>query len=64
MNRTAAGILVAAIAPYAGDSAGMTAAQSDHKVLDLALERGYGSDLAQYYKKVKSWGVQVEIGSF
>ncbi len=38
------------------------------KVLQLPVtlwgQRGYGSDLAQYYKKVTSWGVQAEIGSF
>jgi hypothetical protein len=27
-------------------------------------QTGYGSDLAQYYKKVYSWGVEAEIGSF
>ncbi len=32
--------------------------------LTLWGQRGYGSDLAQYYKKVTSWGVQLEIGSF
>lgn len=25
---------------------------------------GYGSDLAQYYRKVTSWGVELDIGSF
>jgi len=38
------------------------------KILQLPVtlwgQRGYGSDLAQYYKKVASWGVQAEIGSF
>lgn len=38
------------------------------KVWDLPLmiwgQSGYGSDLAQYYKKVESVGVAVEIGSF
>ncbi|MBI5429183.1 MAG: phospholipase A [Nitrosomonadales bacterium] len=27
-------------------------------------QTGYGSDLAQYYKKTASWGVEMEIGSF
>jgi two-component system sensor histidine kinase UhpB len=38
------------------------------KVLQLPLtiwtQRGYNSDLAQYYKRVNSYGIQVEIGSF
>ncbi len=38
------------------------------KVLQLPMtvwwQRGYNSDLAQYYKKVTSYGVQAEIGSF
>ena len=38
------------------------------KVLQLPIvawgQIGYNSDLAQYYKKVNSWGVEVEIGSF
>ena len=32
--------------------------------LGIWVQRGYGSDLAQYYKTVTSWGLQVEIGSF
>jgi hypothetical protein len=38
------------------------------KVLKLPVtlwgQYGYGSDLAQYYKKVSSWGLELEIGSF
>jgi hypothetical protein len=38
------------------------------KVMQLPVtlwgQTGYGSDLAQYYKKVSSWGIEVEIGSF
>jgi hypothetical protein len=38
------------------------------KVLQLPMsvwwQTGYNSDLAQYYKQVDSYGVQVEIGSF
>jgi outer membrane phospholipase A len=38
------------------------------KVMQLPVtlwgQTGYGSDLAQYYKKVSSWGIQAEIGSF
>jgi hypothetical protein len=38
------------------------------KVLQLPLtlwgQTGYNSDLAQYYKKVNSYGIQMEIGSF
>jgi hypothetical protein len=38
------------------------------KVLQLPMsvwwQTGYNSDLAQYYKKVDSYGIQVEIGSF
>ena len=38
------------------------------KVLQLPLnlwtQTGYGSDLAQYYKKVSSVGIEVQIGSF
>ena len=38
------------------------------KVMQLPVtlrgQTGYGSDLAQYYKKVSSWGKQAEIGSF
>jgi outer membrane phospholipase A len=32
--------------------------------MTLWVQTGYGSDLAQYYKKVTSVGIQVEIGSF
>lgn len=32
--------------------------------ITLWVQAGYGSDLAQYYKKVSSLGIQVEIGSF
>ncbi len=38
------------------------------KVMQLPVtlwgQTGYGSDLAQYYKKVSSWGIQAEIGGF
>jgi hypothetical protein len=38
------------------------------KVMQLPLnlwgQTGYNSDLAQYYKKVTSWGIEVQIGSF
>lgn len=38
------------------------------KVLQLPLtfwtQRGYNSDLAQYFKRVNSYGIQVEIGSY
>lgn len=38
------------------------------KVLQLPLtlwaQTGYGSDLAQYYKDVNSYGIEVDIGSF
>jgi hypothetical protein len=37
------------------------------KVLQLPVtlwgQTGYNSDLAQYYKKVNSYGIQMEIGS-
>ena len=32
--------------------------------LTVWARRGYGSDLAQYYKKVTSYGIELEIGSF
>jgi len=32
--------------------------------LNLWTQRGYNSDLAQYYKKVTSWGIEMQIGSF
>jgi hypothetical protein len=32
--------------------------------LTLWRQTGYNSDLAMYYKKVRSYGVQIEIGSF
>lgn len=32
--------------------------------LNLWVQEGYGSDLAQYYKKVTSWGIEVQVGSF
>jgi len=32
--------------------------------LNLWAQKGYNSDLAQYYKKVTSWGIEVQIGSF
>jgi len=35
-----------------------------HLPLTVWGQTGYGSDLAQYYKKVSSLGFQVEIGSF
>ena len=28
------------------------------------VQKGYGSDLAQYYKKVSSWGIEVQLGSY
>ena len=38
------------------------------RFIDLPItfwrQMGYGSDLAQYYKKVQSVGIEVEIGSF
>jgi hypothetical protein len=38
------------------------------RILNLPItiwgQSGYGSDLAQYYKKVKSRGIELEIGSF
>jgi hypothetical protein len=38
------------------------------KIMQLPVtlwgQTGYGSDLAQYYKKVSSWGIQADIGSF
>jgi outer membrane phospholipase A len=42
--------------------------ETGFKVLQIPLmiwgQTGYGSDLAQYYKKVSSAGIAVEIGSF
>jgi len=32
--------------------------------MNLWVQTGYGSDLAQYYKKVSSKGIEVQIGSF
>ena len=32
--------------------------------LTIWTRQGYGSDLAQYYKKVSSYGIDLEIGSF
>lgn len=32
--------------------------------INLWTQTGYGSDLAQYYKKVNSLGIEVQLGSF
>ena len=32
--------------------------------INLWTQTGYGSDLAQYYKKVNSFGIEVQLGSF
>jgi hypothetical protein len=36
----------------------------EHLPLTIWGQTGYGSDLAQYYKKVSSYGFELEIGSF
>ena len=42
--------------------------ESGARIVELPMtiwaQRGYGSDLTQYYKKVSSWGIEIEIGSY